>query len=56
MTSSIWQRATLDGVELEYRTVGKGEPVVLVHAGVFADWFEPLLRERALVERCWLAT
>jgi 3-oxoadipate enol-lactonase len=38
-------------VELEYRTVGAGEPVVLVHAGVFADWFEPLLAEPALASR-----
>jgi hypothetical protein len=37
MTSSIWQRAALGGVELEYRTVGEGEPIVLVHAGVFAS-------------------
>jgi hypothetical protein len=29
-------RASLDGVELEYEVRGVGEPVVLVHAGVFA--------------------
>ena len=56
MTSSIWQRAALGGVELEYRTVGEGEPIVLVHAGVFADWFAPLLREPALVDRYRLVT
>jgi pimeloyl-ACP methyl ester carboxylesterase len=27
------------------------EPVVLVHAGVFADWFKPLLEEPALTGR-----
>lgn len=47
-----WQRASLGGVELEYRTVGAGEPVVLVHAGVFADWFEPLLKEPSLSRYC----
>src|SRR5688572_14299462 len=47
-----WQRASLGGVELEYRTVGAGEPVVLVHAGVFADWFEPLLEEPSLSRYC----
>lgn len=45
------QRAKVEGVELEYQWVGAGEPVVLVHAGVFADWFEPLLKESALTER-----
>ena len=43
-----WQRASLEGIELEYRIVGVGQPVVLVHAGVFADWFEPLLQEPSL--------
>jgi pimeloyl-ACP methyl ester carboxylesterase len=47
-----WQRASLGGVQLEYRTVGAGEPVVLVHAGVFADWFEPLLKEPSLSRYC----
>jgi pimeloyl-ACP methyl ester carboxylesterase len=51
-----WQMAAVDGVELEYRTVGEGEPVVLVHAGVFADWFEPLLKEPALASRYRLVT
>jgi pimeloyl-ACP methyl ester carboxylesterase len=45
------QRAKIGGVELEYQWVGSGELVVLVHAGVFADWFEPLLTEPALTER-----
>jgi len=43
-----WQRASLGAVELEYRLQGVGEPVVLVHAGVFADWFESLTAEPAL--------
>jgi pimeloyl-ACP methyl ester carboxylesterase len=39
------------GIELEYRLQGTGEPVVLVHAGLFADWFKPLLEEPALAAR-----
>ena len=38
-------------VELEHETLGAGEPVVLVHAGICAAWFEPLMREPALVDR-----
>jgi 3-oxoadipate enol-lactonase len=44
-------RATVDGVTLDYATRGTGEPVVLVHAGIFADWFRPLLGEPALIGR-----
>ena len=54
--TKTWQRASLEGVELEYRTVGTGEPVVLVHAGVFADWFEPLLKEPSLSRHYCLVT
>src|SRR5438270_11018414 len=42
------ERATLEGVELEYTVQGTGEPVLLIHAGVFADWFVPLLQEPRL--------
>ena len=38
-------RARIDGVELEYEIRGTGEPVVLMHAGVCAEWFRPLLEE-----------
>jgi pimeloyl-ACP methyl ester carboxylesterase len=44
-------RAVLDGVELDYEVRGAGEPVVLVHAGVCADWFKPLLNEKPLAGR-----
>jgi pimeloyl-ACP methyl ester carboxylesterase len=44
-------RATIEGVELEYEIRGTGEPVVLVHAGVFAGWFKPLLEEPTLTGR-----
>jgi pimeloyl-ACP methyl ester carboxylesterase len=44
-------RAALESVELEYEIRGAGEPVVLVHAGIFADWFRPLVDEPALTDR-----
>jgi pimeloyl-ACP methyl ester carboxylesterase len=46
-----WDRATIDGVELEYEDRGSGEPVVLVHAGVCADFFAPLAEEPALADQ-----
>ena len=45
------KRAAIDGVELEYETLGVGEPIVLVHHGAGADWFNPLLTEPALTGR-----
>jgi pimeloyl-ACP methyl ester carboxylesterase len=42
------QRATVDGIELEYEERGSGEPVVLIHAGLCAAWFAPLVDEPAL--------
>ena len=36
------QRAPVDGIELEYEIQGAGEPVVLMHAGVCAEFFRPL--------------
>jgi pimeloyl-ACP methyl ester carboxylesterase len=42
------RRATIDAIELEYEDRGSGEPVVLMHAGLCAGWFEPLLDEPAL--------
>src|SRR5205823_13241806 len=46
--SEDWSAASVDGVELAYQTVGQGEPVLLIHAGVVADWFAPLLGEPVL--------
>jgi pimeloyl-ACP methyl ester carboxylesterase len=46
-----WNRANLDGVELEYVIRESGEPVVLMHAGVCADFFAPLAAEPALADR-----
>jgi hypothetical protein len=44
-------RANVEGVELEYRVTGTGEPVILVHAGILADWWEPLIAQPALTSR-----
>jgi pimeloyl-ACP methyl ester carboxylesterase len=42
-------RAALNGADLAYGIWGTGEPVVLIHGGVVADAFAPLLEEAALV-------
>lgn len=49
--TGVMDRAKLDGVELEYRVVGSGEPVLLIPPGPLADSFFPLLSEEALVDR-----
>jgi pimeloyl-ACP methyl ester carboxylesterase len=38
-------------VELEYEVRGRGEPVVLIHAGIFPDWFAPLLAQPTLTDK-----
>ncbi|MBM7787996.1 alpha/beta fold hydrolase [Tenggerimyces flavus] len=45
------ERVRLGEVELAYEVVGSGEPVVLVHGGLIASFFAPLLGEPALTER-----
>src|SRR5262249_43520222 len=47
------KRAQLEDVELEYEIGGAsgGEPVLLIHAGVLADWFVPLMTQPDLAER-----
>ena len=37
------ETARVGGVELAYRVVGSGEPVVLIHAAGLADFFAPLV-------------
>lgn len=44
-------RVDLEGVELEYDLRGDGDVLALIHAGVCADFFEPLQDEPALAER-----
>jgi pimeloyl-ACP methyl ester carboxylesterase/Tfp pilus assembly protein PilF len=53
---SQMERATVQGVELEYQVRGTGEPVVLIHNGVGVDWYEPLVAESALARRYRLIT
>jgi pimeloyl-ACP methyl ester carboxylesterase len=36
------QRLRVGQDEIEYDDVGEGEPILLVHAGVFSDWFAPV--------------
>ena len=31
-------RAISDGVALQYEVRGEGEPVILIHPGIFVDW------------------
>ena len=38
----------LDDMEIEYEERGAGEPLVLIHAGVFGDWFLPVYQSAAL--------
>jgi pimeloyl-ACP methyl ester carboxylesterase len=44
------RRARIDGLDIAYEERGVGEPVVLIHAGVCADWFANLLDEPALAD------
>jgi pimeloyl-ACP methyl ester carboxylesterase len=44
-------RAEIHGLALQYEVHGDGEPVLLIHPGIFADWFTPLLQEPALAGR-----
>ena len=43
------ERATVNGVELEYQVVGAGEPVLMI-SSVLPDGFLPLLSEQALLD------
>ena len=40
--TEVMHRLQVDDTEVEFSDRGSGEPVLLVHAGVFADWFVPL--------------
>lgn len=45
---AMMQRLAVDGAEIEYTERGSGEPLLLVHAGVFGDWFAPLSASHTL--------
>jgi pimeloyl-ACP methyl ester carboxylesterase len=49
-TPEVVYRLTVDesGTEIEFSDRGEGEPILLVHAGVFVDWFTPLAASRAM--------
>jgi pimeloyl-ACP methyl ester carboxylesterase len=44
------ERTNLEGYQLEYEMRGAGAPVVLMHAGVCADFFKPLMEENAVAD------
>src|SRR3982074_2232754 len=44
-------RVDLGAVQLEVEEHGSGEPVLLIHAALLADWFSPLLAQSKLRER-----
>jgi pimeloyl-ACP methyl ester carboxylesterase len=48
LSAARLERASVDGVDLEYEIRGTGEPVVLIHNGVGVDWYRLLAREPAL--------
>jgi hypothetical protein len=37
-----------DNADVAYSDRGEGEPVFLVHAGVFSEWFLPVSQTRSL--------
>lgn len=54
---AAWRQVSVEpDVQIEYRVRGTGEPVVLIHAGLFADWFEPLFNDAALTDRYRVVT
>jgi len=42
------ERATVDGITLEYEVQGSGEPVVFIHGAHMGDTYRPLMAEPAL--------
>jgi pimeloyl-ACP methyl ester carboxylesterase len=47
-------RLDLGAVQLEFQERGRGDPVLLIHAALLADWFTPLLAQTPLAESCRL--
>jgi pimeloyl-ACP methyl ester carboxylesterase len=44
-------RFKVDDLELEYSSLGTGEPLLFVHGGVLTSWFAPMSHEGALSKR-----
>ncbi len=38
----------MDGSDVEFWEQGQGDPILLIHGGVFSDWFVPILSSPAL--------
>jgi pimeloyl-ACP methyl ester carboxylesterase len=47
-SDATMKRAPVEGGQLEYETRGDGEPVLLIHGGVIAASYVPVMREPAL--------
>jgi pimeloyl-ACP methyl ester carboxylesterase len=47
----VMERLSVNGVELEFEAQGAGEPVLLLHGGIIATAFAPLLAQPALTGR-----
>jgi pimeloyl-ACP methyl ester carboxylesterase len=45
-----FEKASIEGVELEYEIRGVGEPVLLIHGSIIGDAFAPLLAQPSLTE------
>jgi pimeloyl-ACP methyl ester carboxylesterase len=50
------QHAKVNEVEIEFKTIGAGESVLLIHGAFIADTFRPLTAEPALASRYQLVT
>jgi pimeloyl-ACP methyl ester carboxylesterase len=48
------RRLDLGAVQLEFQERGRGDPVLLIHAALLADWFTPLVAQTPLTESCRL--
>ncbi len=48
------RRVDRGAVQLEFQERGSGDPVLLIHAALLADWFTPLLAQVPLTQRCRL--
>ena len=48
--SNVLHRIAVAETEIEYADTGAGEPVLLIHGGVFADWFVPVAVEAELAD------
>ena len=44
-------RANINETQLEFEVRGSGEPVMLMHPGILADAFAPMLAESVLTDR-----